>query len=212
MEIKLPEIYRQQQWMIENQKSRIENRIVSVSQPHVCPIVRGKARVPTEFGAKISVSCCDGYVFVDRISWENYNESGDLTMQIEKYRELTGYYPKSVHADRIYRTRENRNWCKERGIRLSGLPLGRPPKKVSQEQKRQEREDERVRNEIEGKFGQGKRRLSLGRVITKLAQTSETSISLTFLVMNLVKRLRQFYCLFCVKFPKTPSLRLQSLG
>ncbi|PPT05620.1 hypothetical protein CKA32_003652 [Geitlerinema sp. FC II] len=101
------EIYRQQQWMIENQKSRIENRIVSVSQPHVRPIVRGKARVHTEFGAKISVSCCDGYVFVDRISWENYNESGDLTMQIEKYRELTGYYPESVHADRIYRTRKN---------------------------------------------------------------------------------------------------------
>ena len=50
--------------------------------------------------------------------------------------------------------------------------------------------------EIEGKFGKGKRKLGLGRVMTKLAQTSETSIALTFLVMNLEKLLRQFYCRF----------------
>ena len=190
------EICRQQQSMIENNTERIENRIVSVSQPHVRPIVRGKARVNTEFGAKISVSCFDGYVFVERISWDNYNESGDLKMQVEKYKELTGYYPESVHVDRIYRTRENRSWCKELRIRMSGPPLGRPPKNVSKEQKRQEREDEIIRNEIEGKFGQGKRRFGLERVMTKLARTSETSIGLTFLVINLVKLLRQFFCLF----------------
>ncbi|WP_017659491.1 IS5 family transposase [Baaleninema simplex] len=203
------EIYRQQQWMLENQTERIDDRIVSLSQPHVRPIVRGKARANTEFGAKISVSCWDGYVFVERISWDNYNETGDLKMQVEEYKELTGHYPKSVHADRIYRTRANRAWCKERGIRLSGPPLGRPPKKVSKEQKRQEREDERVRNEIEGKFGQGKRRFGLGRVMTKLAQTSETSISLTFLVMNLVKLLRQFYCLFLCQISQNSDFVFQ---
>jgi len=196
------EIYRQQQEMVDNQKSRVNNRIVSVSQPHVRPIVRGKAGAQTEFGAKISVSCCNGYAFVERISWENYNESGDLKMQVEAYKDLTGYYPESIHADKIYRNRENRKWCKERGIRLSGPPLGRPPKNVSKEQKIQEREDERIRNAVEGKFGQGKRRFSLGRVMTKLAQTSETSIALTFLVMNLEKLLRQFYCPFlCSIFP-----------
>ena len=203
------EISRQQQWMIENGTERIENRIVSVSQPHVRPIVRGKARVNTEFGAKISVSCCDGYVFVERISWDNYNESSDLKMQVEKYKELTGYYPESVHVDRIYRTRENRNWCKERGIRMSGPPLGRPPKNVSKEQRKKEREDESIRNEIEGKFGQGKRRFGLGRVMTKLSQTSETSIGLTFFVMNLVKLLRQFYYLFLCQNLRNCTWRLR---
>jgi hypothetical protein len=66
---------------------------------------------------------------------------------------LTGYYPESVHADRIYRTRENRAWCKERGIRISGSPLGRPPATISKETKKQAREDERIRQAIEGKFG-----------------------------------------------------------
>ena len=78
------------------------------------------------------------------------------------------YYPESVHADRIYRTRENRAWCKERGIRISGPPLGRPPANVSKSKKRQALEDERIRNAIEGKFGQGKRRFGLNRVMAKL--------------------------------------------
>jgi hypothetical protein len=43
--------------------------------------------------------------------------------------------------------------CKERGIRISGPPLGRPPANVSKETKKQAWEDERVRNSIEGKFG-----------------------------------------------------------
>ncbi|WP_231516864.1 transposase, partial [Planktothrix paucivesiculata] len=46
-------------------------------------------------------------------------------------------------------------------------------------------------NSIEGKFGQGKRRFSLNRIMNKLAHTSETAIAITFLVMNLSVILRQ---------------------
>jgi transposase, IS5 family len=38
---------------------------------------------------------------------------------------------------------------------------------------------------MEGKFGVGKRRFSLARVMAKLAPTAETAIAITFLVMNL---------------------------
>jgi hypothetical protein len=38
------------------------------------------------------------------MSWDNFNESGDLKAQVEAYYSCTGYYPESVHADRIYRT------------------------------------------------------------------------------------------------------------
>jgi len=123
----LTEVYRPQQWLFDNNKQSIEDRIVSLSQPHIRPIVRGKAGKSVEFGAKLSASCFEGYVFLDRMSWDNFNESGDLKAQVEAYRRFTGYYPESVHADRIYRTRENRAWCKEKGIRISGPPLGRPP-------------------------------------------------------------------------------------
>ena len=43
--------------MYENEAKRIDDRIVSITQPHVRPIVRGKAGKAVEFGAKLSVSC-----------------------------------------------------------------------------------------------------------------------------------------------------------
>jgi len=49
-------MYQQQLWMYENEKHSIAQRIVSLSQLHVRPIVRGKAGKPVEFGAKISAS------------------------------------------------------------------------------------------------------------------------------------------------------------
>ena len=197
------EVYRQQLWLFENNKQSIEDRIVSLSQPHIRPIVRGNAGKPVEFGAKLSASCFEGYVFLYRMSWDNFNESGDLKAQIEAYYAFTGYYPESVHADRIYRNRENRAWCKERGIRISGSPLGRPPANVSKETKKQSLEDERIRNAIEGKFGQGKRRFSLNRVMAKLDNTSQTAIAITFLVMNLSTWLRRVFCIFFCRFLKT---------
>jgi hypothetical protein len=194
------EVYRQQLWMWENKSSRIDDRIVSITQPHIRPIVRGKAGKPVEFGAKISVSCFESYVFLDHLSWDNFNESGDLQAQVEEYKEFTGYYPESVHVDKIYRTRKNLAWCKERGIRISGVPLGRPPKNISKETKKQALEDEGIRNAIEGKFGQAKRRYSLDCIMTKLDKTSETDLAITFLVINLSNLLRQVNCLFLSLF------------
>jgi hypothetical protein len=85
--------------------------------------VREKTGTPVEFGAKLSVSLRDGYVFLGRIYWDNFNESGDFKAQVEGFKEATGVYPESVHVDRIYRTRSNRAFCKERGIRISEPPL-----------------------------------------------------------------------------------------
>ena len=128
----ITEVYRQQQYMYDNKVHTVKNRIVNNYQPHVRPIVRGKAGTPTEFGAKISVSLKDGYSFVYRLSWEAYNESGDLPEQIELYKQRHGCYPESAHVDKLYRTRENRKYCRDRGIRLSGPKPGRPPKETEE--------------------------------------------------------------------------------
>lgn len=196
--------------MYDHRSHRIEDRIVSISQPHVRPIKRGKAGSDTEFGAKVSVSLVDGYGFVDRTSWDNFNECQDLQGQVEDYKRRFGVYPESVHADRIYRTRDNLRYCKRRRIRLSGPRLGRPPKVTPEnaDQLRvaalQARQDELDRIPIEGKFGQGKRRFGLGRLMTKLASTGETAIALCFLVMNLEKWLEAI--LLCLFFKERKSL------
>jgi transposase, IS5 family len=191
-------VYQQQLSMYENKQQRIDDRIVSLTQPHIRPIVRGKAGAPVEFGAKISVSYRNGHVFIDRLSWDNFNESGDLKLQAEEFKIVTGNYPESIHVDQIYRTQENRAWCKERGIRITGVPLGRPPKIIDKEAKKQAQLDERFRSRIEGKFGEAKRRFSLDRVMTKLSETSQTAIAIIFLVMNLSTLLRQFCAFFCI--------------
>ena len=185
----IKELYRQQRWMYETRTHSIGDRLVSLYQPHVRPIVRGKAKSTVEFGAKVSISLVDGFSFVEKIGWDAYNESCDLIEQIKQYHQRFGCYPESVHVDQIYRTRENRKFCKKHGIRLSGPPLGRPTEDTAllKEQKKLQRQDELDRNAVEGKFGQSKRRFSLGRIMTKLAQTSEVSILISFIVMNLEK-------------------------
>ncbi len=39
--------------MNENKKNSIDDRIVSLTQPHIRPIVRGEAGKSVEFGAKL---------------------------------------------------------------------------------------------------------------------------------------------------------------
>ena len=198
------ELYRQQSRMLAQRSHRTADRIVSIGQPHVRPIVRGKAGKKVEFGAKFSISHQkDGYVSVDTLSWDAYNEGGELPEQIERYKSRFGHYPASVHADGIYRTRANRSYCKDRGIRLTGKPLGRPLKNTeanAQElkaQRRQLREDETARIPVEGKFGNAKRKGTLDRVMAKLARTSESVIHVAIVALNLDTWLRAvLFCLF----------------
>lgn len=192
------ELFRQQQCMYEQRSNRIDERIVSLVQPHVRPIIRGKVRVSVEFGPKLSTSCSEGFIFIDHFSWNNFNESGYLQQQAEAHKTRFGNYPQTLYADQIYRTKANRTWCKEHGIRLMGLPTEKLDKDEQVILRQQFREDEKIRNQIEGKFGQGKRRFSLSLVMAKLASTAETAIAISFLVMNLEHLLRQVLLfIFC---------------
>ena len=122
-----------------------------------------------------------------------------------------GYYPAVVQADQIYRTRENRGFCKHNGIRLSGPALDRPRKDGRTSEDRQTtKRDAGERNAIEGKFGEGKRKYGLGHIRARLAQTSEAVITLQLLVMNLERRLHVlFYLIFSLLSHGRPPLNSQ---
>ena len=55
--------------------------------------------------------------------------------------------------------------------------------------------DEAVRNTVEGKFGVGKRRYEMDRIVTKLKSSSELVIALLFMVMNVDRAIafREFF-------------------
>lgn len=200
-------LYTQQQAMHQNKSQRCDDRIVSISQPYVRPIIRGKQHKPVEFGAKISVSLTgDGIASVDHLRWNAFNEGQDLSSQVETYYHRYGVYPEAVLADPVYGTRANRDYLKSLGIRYSGKPLGRPKKAtetnkaVLKQQKAQRREDYRQRIPVEGKFGQGKSGYDLDYIKTKRADTSAAYINSIFLVMNLLVLLKIFFAQHKVLF------------
>lgn len=121
-------IYEQQEYMYDHHTHSVPDRIVSVSQPFVRPIVRGKAGRPVEFGAKLDISVVDGWTRLECCSFDAYNEAGNLREMAERFWEREGHYPGRILADKIYRNREDLNYCREHGIRLSGPALVRPKK------------------------------------------------------------------------------------
>jgi hypothetical protein len=187
----IKKIYEQQKWMYDNKTHTINNRIVSLYQWWVRPMVRGKDKSKVEFGAKINVSEVNGFCWIDQFSWEAFNEGVFLKEQVENFRTIYGCYPKYLLGDRIYLNRENRKFLKEKGIQITGKPLGRPPAARNQTPSERYRRKKKAaeRNHVEGKFGQGKRGYHLNNIKARLPETSESWINAIFLVMNLTKLL-----------------------
>jgi transposase, IS5 family len=177
----IQEAYRQQKLMWNERTHNVEHRIVSIHQPHVRPIVRGKQKAKVEFGSKIQLSLVNGYAFLDEFSWDAFNEGTLLIESVEHYKRRFGFYPQEVLADKIYCNRENRRRLKELHIKLVAKPLGRP----SAVNKEHVRPGER--NPIEGKFGQAKTSYGMDRIKARLNNTSQSWVASIILVLNLVK-------------------------
>ena len=191
-------VYDQQKIMFDDARKRsVPHRIVSIWQPHVRPIVRGKEKARVEFGAKINVSEYDGWSRIDRLNWEAYNEGGDLKQQIENYKKQRGYYPATVLADQLYTTRENRKFMKELGIHSPCKALGRPSKEPETPYQRRKIKKERgQRNSVEGKFGQAKNGYGLNEIRARRKDTSESWIGAIFFIMNLITLMKKAEKLF----------------
>ena len=195
----IQQVYRQQEKMHRKSIQRCDDRIVSISQPYIRPVVRGKSSKKAEFGAKIGVSLTGNQLaHVDHLEWNSYYEGHDLPEQVEDYKRRYGHYPEVVIGDPLYGSRENRSYLKERKIRFSGKALGRPKKetKKNQQQLRDEakrrKAEYRERIPIEGKFGQGKNGYRLNYIRARTQATSEAWIRTIFLVMNLLVLARSF--------------------
>ena len=189
----LKELYEQQKYMYDNKTHKVKDRIVSISQPYIRPIVRGKAKAPVEFGAKLDMSIDEkGIARLEKLSFDAYNEEDVLVTAIENYRKRTGHYPERVLVDQIYRNQKNRAYCKSRKIRISGKALGRPKKNPTLEEKKIAHQDNMDRIEVERGFSLAKRCFGMGLITTKLDITTRSSIALSILAMNLGNLARAF--------------------
>ncbi|MCL2062844.1 MAG: transposase [Candidatus Cloacimonetes bacterium] len=167
---------------------------MSLCQPWVRPIVRGKAKAKCEFGAKIQLSVTEGFTRLERISYDAYNESEDFIDIIERWKKRNEHYPAKALADEIYRNKKNLIYCKEHGIEMLGKPLGRPKKGVVADKKRT-RLNEIKRVEVERKISYAKGSYGLGLVKTKLQTTSKSVITLSIIAMNIAHAVRLIFVL-----------------
>lgn len=192
-------MYEQQKMMFEENVRTCADRIISIYQPHLRPIVRGKAKAKVEFGAKIGVSIVNGYTYVDHLSWDAYNESTDLIPQIELYKKRFGMLPKEVQADKLYLGAANRKFLKDSNIDCYNHPLGRPPKEENDAHAADKTRAIGERNEIEATFGTTKRVYRANDIRAKLDETADTWIGACFFAKNVMKFLRGLLCLIFAK-------------
>ena len=174
--------------MYKNKTHKVEDRIVSISQPYVRPIVRGKASRPTEFGAKLHLSIDEhGFGRIEYISFNAYNEGPMLIDAINAYQYRNGFYPERVLVDQIYRSRENLAFCKKHNIRISGPKLGKPVQDPAEKRKNRRTylKDSTDRIEVERYFSTAKRRNGMGMIKRKREDTSLSTIAMSVLVTNI---------------------------
>jgi hypothetical protein len=187
MEI-ITKVYRQQKNHFDNDNPResIPDRIVSISKPYVRPIVRGKEVKNVEFGAKCNNIQVDGISFIEKLSFNAFNEGTRLEHCIKMHKRLFKVDAKKIGGDAGYAGTANRNICKELGIQTSFVKRGRPTTdKNDKDYVRQELAKVRA-TAMEGSFGTQKEHYDMRRIKARKKKTEILYIFFGIHTANLV--------------------------
>ena len=164
-------VYEQQSYLVQNKTTSVKNRIVSLSQPHIRPIVRGKENKPVEFGIKAHVMQVGGINIIEHHSFEAFNETTRLKHAYFKHRTLIGPCT-HLAADGIYPTNSNRRFCSAKKLQTNFVAKGKGVKDKNIKKLKSILSVERG-TRLEGSFGTEKENYGLRKI---KAKTSETQI------------------------------------
>ena len=144
---------------------------MSISKPYVRPIVRGKEVKNVEFGAKCNIILVDGISFIEKLSFNAFNEGTRLEHCIKMHKRLFKVDAKKIGGDTGYAGSANRNLCKELGIQTSFVKRGRPTtEKNDKDYVRQELARVRA-TAMEGSFGTQKEHYDMRRIKARKKKT-----------------------------------------
>ena len=166
----IKKIYRQQNLLFtkgENPK----NRIVSIAKDYLRPIVRGKEIKKVEFGAKVNKLQIDGINFIQKISFDNFNEGTQFKNTIYKAQGLTKTKVRIVGADAIYATNKNRVFATSNKIQTDFKPKGKPSKHRKQQLLLARMITKERATRLEGSFGKEKEHYHLKKIKAKTKHT-----------------------------------------
>lgn len=160
-----------QQTLLFTTAEKPKNRIVSIDKDYLRPIVRGKEIKAVEFGAKVNKLQIDGINFIQRISFDNFNEGTQFKNTIYKAQRLTKTKVKIIGADAIYATNKNRVFATSKKIQTDFKPKGRPSKHRKQQLQLAKIITKERATRLEGSFGKEKEHYHLKKIKAKTKKT-----------------------------------------
>ena len=169
----ITKIYRQQRnhQKSGNAKESIPDRIVSVNKPYVRPIVRGKEIKKVEFGAKCNNILIDGMSFIEKLSFNAFNEGTRLVQCVKLAEKLFGEKITKLGGDCSYSGNDNRTFCSDENIVTSFVQKGKK-REASASVSLVRKELARVRaTAMEGSFGTQKEHYGLKRINGRIKRT-----------------------------------------
>lgn len=166
----IKKIYRQQQ-LLFTRREKPKNRIVSIHKNYLRPIVRGKEIKAVEFGAKVNKLQIDGINFIQKISFDNFNEGTQFKNTIYKAQGLNKTRVKIAGTDAIYATNKNRVFATNQKIRTDFKPKGRPSKHYKAQRKLKTMITKERASRLEGSFGKEKEHYHLKKIKAKTKAT-----------------------------------------
>lgn len=161
----------------------VRERIVSVHQPHIRPMVRGKYPISVEFGPKVLLSLKNDFLFLDDIKFNNISDTHLLDTAIQMHRERFGNLPTQLAADRGFWSPQNQNLAEDYGINKIAIEnKGRSSHLKGKPFRERLR---RLRCAIEAKISLVKRKYGLDRSRYGRESGEEIWIRLSLISMNL---------------------------
>jgi len=161
-----------QQWEKFFKGKKINQRIISLDKPYLRPIVRGKETKSVEFGAKVNKIQVDGISFIQKLSFEAFNEGTCLKNSVFMARKYIGKVH-SLGADSIYATNANRKYLTKNSIQTNFKRKGRAGKFEDQRKTLAKIIGKQRATRLEGSFGNEKQRYLLSKI---RARTKNTEI------------------------------------
>jgi len=165
------------------QNKKVPERIVSIHQPHIRPMVRGKYPVSVEFGPKVLLNLQNDCLFLEGVQFNNIADSHLLEASIQKYKERFGCYPTQLAADRGFWSKENRQLAEDYGIKK--IAIENKGKSSYLKGKPFRERLRRLRCKIEAKISLAKRKYGLDRCLYSIQGGEEIWARLGLLAMNL---------------------------
>lgn len=161
----------------------VKERIVSVNQPHIRPMVRGKYPVEVEFGPKILLNLKNNFLFLEHLSFNNTSDSQLLDIGLKGYQERFGFLPTQLAADRGFWSKENRQLAED--YKIKKIAIENKGKSSYLKGKPFRERLRRLRCSIEAKISLSKRKYGLDRIRYTMPQGEEMWVRLGLIAMNL---------------------------